>query len=138
VTLKSTGGNLDPDSGNTDASGLFSSSFTAPEGTYRISAIAPQTGITQVSGETTVKVSVKKPLSVEIVSIPGSIGSNGTSNVKVIVKGSDGEPVSDAFVTLEPDTNGTVSPSSGQTDPNGQFTAIFTGFGETAHSVKTL
>jgi hypothetical protein len=80
----------------------------------------------------------KKPISVEIISIPGSIGSNGTSNIKVIVKGSDGVPVSDAFVTLEPDTNGTVSPSSGQTDPNGQFTSTFTGFGETAHSVKAV
>jgi PKD repeat protein len=138
VTLKSTGGNLAPDSGNTDNSGQFSSSFTAPEGTYRISAIAPQTGINQVSGETTVRVSVKNPLSVEIVSIPGSIGSNGTSNIKVIVKGSDGEPVSDAFVTLEPDTNGTISQPSGKTDSGGQFTATFTGFGETAHSVKAV
>ncbi len=138
VTLKSTGGNLAPDFGNTDSSGQFSSSFTAPEGTYRISAIAPQTGINQVSGETTVRVSVKKPLSVEIVSIPGSIGSNGTANIKVIVKGNDGKPVSDAFVTLEPDTNGTVSPSSGQTDSGGQFTATFTGSGEVDHSVKAV
>lgn len=138
VTLKSTGGNLAPDSGNTDPSGKFISSFTAPEGKYRISATAVQTGFSQGSGETTVRVSIKTPLSVEIVSIPGSIGSNGTSNIKVIVKGSDGEPVSDAFVTLEPDTNGTVSPSSGQTDSSGQFTATFSGFGETAHSIKAV
>jgi PKD repeat protein len=138
VTLKSTGGNLAPDSGNTDPSGQFSSSFTAPEGTYRIWAIAPQTGINQVSGETTVRVSIKKSLSVEIASIPGSIGSNGTSNIKVIVKSSEGEPVSDANVMLIPDTNGTVSPSTGKTDSGGQFTATFTGSGEAAHSVKAV
>ncbi len=138
VTLKSTGGNLATDSGNTDPSGQFSSSFTAPEGTYRISATAAQPGFSQGSGETTVKVSAKTPLSVEIVSIPASIGSNGTSNIKVIVKGSDGKPVSNARVMLEPDTNGTVSPPSGQTDSGGQFTATFTGSGEAAHSVKAV
>ncbi len=136
VTLKSTGGNLASDSGNTDPSGQFSSSFSAPEGTYRISATATLTGLSPGSGETMVRVSVKNPLSVEIVSIPGSIGSNGTSNIKVIVKGSGGEPLSDARVTLIPDTNGTVSPSSGQTDSGGLFTATFTGFGGAAHSVK--
>jgi len=99
VTLKSTGGNLAPDSGNTDPSGQFSSSFTAQEGTYRISATATQTGISQGSGETTVKVSVKRPLTVEIVPycvhrVKWDIKHQG------IVKGIDGKPVSDAFVTL--------------------------------------
>lgn len=138
VTLKSTGGNLATDSGITDSSGQFSSSFTAAEGTYRISANAAQTGFSQGSGETTVKVIAKNPLSVEIISIPASIGSNGTSNIKVIVKGTDGVLLSDAFVTLETDTNGSVSPPSGKTDSGGQFTATFSGFGETAHSVKAV
>ncbi len=93
-----------------------------------------------LTGIYTTKITVTNGVSLSLTIIPDpvSIGTGEASTIQVTVKGSDGEPVSDAFVTLEPDTNGTVSPSSGQTDSEGQFTATFTGFGETAHSVKAV
>lgn len=138
-----TRGNFDHDSGNTDSKGQFSSNFTASEGTYRISATATKTGISQGSGETTVKVMTLAKLSVEIVSTSGSIDPNGTSTIRVNVKDGGGAPLSNAFVTLKHDLNGTeaggqVTPASGKTDSSGQFTATFTGLDEGMHSIKAV
>lgn len=143
VTFSYARGNFDRDSGNTDPKGQFSSNFTASEGTYQISATAKKTGISPGSGETMVKVMTKNNLSVEIVSIPGSIEPNGTSSIRVNVKDSGGAPLSNAFVTLKHEVNGTevegqVTPASGKTDSSGQFTATFTGIYEGMHSIKAV
>ncbi|MBU4075783.1 MAG: PKD domain-containing protein [Euryarchaeota archaeon] len=143
VTLSYTRGNFDRDSGNTDPKGQFSSNFKASEGTYRISATATKTGISQGYGETTVKVMTKNNLSVEIVSTSGSIEPNGTSTIRVTVKDSGGAPLGDAFVKLKHEVNGTedggqVIPASGYTDSSGQFTSTFTGILEGMHSIKAI
>ncbi len=132
------GGKFDPDSGNTDPSGQFSSSFTASEGTYRISATATKAGISKGNGETTVRVLKLTPLFMKIVAAPESISPGGSSSIRIEVKGSDGSPIPDANVTLTSGRNGTLVPDSGKTDSKGQFTSKLTGSAEGTIPIKAV
>src|SRR2546422_4585619 len=60
-------------------------------------------------------------------SLPSAVGSGGNAPITVTVRKSDGSPVQGAFVNISRTSGlGTVSPSTGTTNANGQFAATFT------------
>src|SRR5213594_1593499 len=60
-------------------------------------------------------------------SLPSAVSSGGTAPVTVTVRKSDGNPFEGASVSITRTSGlGTVSPSTGTTNPNGQFAATFT------------
>src|SRR5467141_4016190 len=60
-------------------------------------------------------------------SLPSAVGSGGSAPVTVTVRDSQGHPVAGASVNISRTAGlGTVSPSTGTTNSNGQFAATFT------------
>src|SRR5213593_2036567 len=60
-------------------------------------------------------------------SLPSAVASGGSAPITVTVRKSDGNPFEGASVSITRTSGlGTVSPSTGTTNPNGQFAATFT------------
>src|SRR5213594_613634 len=60
-------------------------------------------------------------------SLPSAVGSGGSAPITVTVRDSGGKAVPSAFVNISRTSGlGTVSPSTGTTNANGQFAATFT------------
>src|SRR2546426_922295 len=60
-------------------------------------------------------------------SLPSAVGSGGSAPITVTVRDSQGHPVDGASVNISRTSGlGTVSPSTGTTNANGQFAATFT------------
>src|SRR5437867_1293179 len=72
-------------------------------------------------------------------SLPSAVGSGGNAPITVTVRKSDGSPVQGAFVNISRTSGlGTVSPSTGTTNANGQFAATFTAPTLTADTTYTI
>ncbi len=73
-----------------------------------------------------ISVSEFPTLSVTLTSSPISVGVDQSSTITVTVTGTDGVPISDAFIILDSTSEG-LSEVGGNTDSNGKFTTTFTG-----------
>jgi len=120
------GGSFTESTGLTNASGYFTTTFTAPNVMklthVRIFARASSVGYADGSDHAYLEVSPF--LHVEIDVVPNTIKSEGTAQVSVYVT-SDGELVANASISLS-STAGSLSSETGFTDRNGAFSVIFT------------
>lgn len=130
VYLNATNGSLNPKSGLTNVNGEFQSVFTAPNVTRLtqviIIASAEKSGYIPGSGQDVISV------------LPADITVNLTANPKVIYVRDKSEilleasnplvgGIDNASLTLYLTPNvGTITPSTGQTDAQGRFKAIYT------------
>jgi len=119
-------GSFTASSGLTNATGYFTTTFTAPTVTeqtdLRITARASKSG--NADGSDYDYVSVVPPLSVQVSLNPNSIKSEASSNGTVYVTYS-AKPVEGAAIRVTSDTGGSVTPATGSTDADGYFTFTF-------------
>ena len=73
-----------------------------------------------------ISVSAFPTLSVTLASSPISVGVDQSSTITVTVTGTDGVPISDAFIILDSTSEG-LGEVGGNTDSNGKFTTTFAG-----------
>lgn len=121
------GGNFEVSSGLTNATGHFTTTYTAPNVTelaeVRIMARASKAGY--ADGSNYEYLEVFPPLVVQISSDPPTVKSEETANIAVHVTSGGIEPVAGAALTLSTD-NGHLTTSSGITDLNGDALFVFT------------
>ena len=121
------GGFMEP-TGDTNASGYFVTTFTAPDVTdirnVRIVARASRNGIQYVDGSDYEYLQVLPFLSVQIDVNPNVVKSEETAQVTIYVKSND-QPVANASVTVLSD-DGSLSSETGTSDSNGAFSIVFT------------
>jgi len=133
-------GTLLPESGYTNSSGYLTSTYTAPAVTTQtpitIKANATKNGYLIGQGQTQITVQ-PATLSVTVTLEPTTIQSSQTSTITTKVT-YDGNPMSGATVTLSSDKGGTLSATSGSTDSNGYFAAVFTAPTFTAQTTVTI
>jgi hypothetical protein len=122
------GGEFTQPYGSTNASGYFVTTFTAPNVTemanIRICARASKNGTQYTDGSGYEYLEVLPFLSVQITVEPDVIKSEGVATVTVLVKSNE-QTIANAIVTVSSDI-GSISPVSGSTDLNGNFSAVFT------------
>jgi hypothetical protein len=122
-----TGGSFLASPGLTNSSGYFTSTFSAPNVTLitniRIIASASKTGY--VDGSSYEYLLIQPPLMVNIVTNPGSIKSEATTDVTVSVTYS-GVPVDAAMVTVSSNSTGRFDKTTAITDLNGTCKFVFT------------
>ena len=128
ITLLSVGGGVfSPQSGLTDANGYFTANYTAPNVTettnVRIIARASMNGY--ADGSDYGYITVLPPLIVQVMPVPSTIMSEGTTTLTVYVTDASGEPVTGANLALSC-SNGTLSANAGATDSNGSATFTLT------------
>jgi parallel beta-helix repeat protein len=137
------GGAFAPESGYTNSDGDFTATFTSPsvsqQTNVRITATASKSGYSE--GSDYKYITVYPPgtlfLSVTINADPATVEAGETSTVEVRV--TDGtNAVSDATVTLSSNKGGSLSPSSGQTNANGDFSAAYAAPSVTAQTTITI
>lgn len=73
-----------------------------------------------------ISVSAFPTLSVSLASSPISMGVDQSSTITITVTGTDGVPISDAFIILDSTSEG-LSEVGGNTDSDGKFTTTFAG-----------
>ena len=152
VVLSTTGGALAYINGITDANGNFTTTYTAPSVStstaYTISATASKSGYTDGSGsdQITVNPSTTIPLAVSVSESPDPVISGQTSQVTInVIEGCPPGnvcatvivPVGGASISLSA-TGGTFNPSSGATDPNGNFVTTYTSPSVTSSTTCTI
>lgn len=152
VVLSTTGGALDYTNGVTDANGNFTATYTAPSVStstvYTISATASKSGYTDGSGsdQITVSPSGSIPLVVSVSESPDPVISGQTSQVTInVIEGCPPGnvcatvivPVEGASISLSA-TGGTFNPSSGATDPSGNFVTTYTSPSVTSSTTFTI
>ena len=128
VTLFSLrGGSSSPSSGLTDATGYFTTTFTAPSVVEivnsRLIARASKTGYADGSDYKYLK--VFPPLTVEVTADPPTVKSEATATVAVHVTSGLEEDVEDALLTLSSDV-GSLSVDIGTTNTDGLASFVFT------------
>jgi hypothetical protein len=123
------GGTFSPESGLTNSTGHFETTFTAPNVTELTNVMLIARAVNSESGYADGSdfkyLAVLPPLNVQIVSEPAAINSEGNSTVTVYVRDASGYPVPEADVSFFA-SNGTLSPITGTTDLNGAATSVFT------------
>jgi hypothetical protein len=129
VTLFSVkGGEFTQQSGPSNANGYFVTTFTAPNVTetanVRICARASENGINYTDGSGYEYLEVLPFLSVQIVANPDVVKSEGIATVTVLVKSNE-QPIANVNIMVSSDI-GNISPESGSTDLNGNFSVVFT------------
>lgn len=92
---------------------------------YPLLTVTDNLGLTHTY-QSEIQVSEFPVLAVTLTSDPISVQMGTSSTITVTVTGRNGEPVKDAFVILDPSSEG-LSVWSGNTDSNGQFTSSFAG-----------
>lgn len=128
VLVSATRGNFSVSTGKTDANGVVTFFFNAPQTSVplniTITADAIKSGY--IAAESQTKITVEpKVLLIDVVANPTSVNSEMASNVTVHVT-YDSNPISSAAVTLASDNGGSFSPLSETTDTNGDRIFTFT------------
>ena len=122
------GGTFSPESGLTNSTGHFETTFTAPNVSeltnIMLFARASNSENGYADGSDFKYLTVLPPLNVQIVSEPAAINSEGNSTITAYVKDASGYPVPEADVSFFA-SNGTLSTTE-TTDMNGAATSVFT------------
>jgi len=129
VSISSDIGSIATSSGRTDASGIFTATFTAPDVTVDTNAtitVVATSGGSSAGSSIIINIKAKPTTGLHVISLAGDpsvlIGSAPTSIIKVYAE-SDGQPASGA--TLEVFTDqGTMDPATGITDASGIFVSV--------------
>jgi len=128
VTVSCDGGNLSATTGVTNSEGDALFSFSAPLSVtllnVTITASAIKIGYTESVGQTTLTVEPKK-LVVDVVADPTTLISEAVSHITVHVT-YEGNPISNATVSISSDSGGNFSATTELTDSNGNATFILT------------
>ena len=128
VTLLSLkGGSFLANSGTTDSTGQFQTTFTAPNVTdvSNIRLIATATEAGYADGSTHTYLEVLPLLHIQVTTKPATVKSEATVNMIFLVYGGLGQPVANASITATAD-NGTLSQNAGVTGSDGTVTFNFT------------
>jgi len=128
VTMSCDGGNLSATTGVTNSEGDALFSFTAPLSVtplnVTITASAIKIGYIESVGQTTLTVEPKK-LVVDVVADPTTLISEAVSHITAHVT-YEGNPISNATVSISSDSGGNFSATTELTDSNGNATFILT------------
>jgi hypothetical protein len=121
------GGTFSQIFGQTNSTGCFETTFTAPNVTElaNIGLIARVSKNGYADGSDFKYLKVLPPLDVQISPEPTIVNSEGNSTVTIYIVDTSGTPVPEAYVSLSP-SNGTLSAGTGTTDVNGAATFVFT------------
>ena len=121
------GGYFSPISGQTNSTGYFETTFTAPNVTElaNVGLIARVSKEGYADGSDLQYLKVIPPLNVQVSPEPTTVNSEGNSTVTVHVTDPSGTPVPEADISLSA-SNGTLSTRTRTTDTNGDATFVFT------------
>jgi hypothetical protein len=124
------GGSFGPaDTGNTDSSGIFAATFTAPNapGTLRITANATKAGHNGGSAYRDISIAAASKLKVDLTASPVLLESGGTSAISVhVTNESSGTDIAGAHVILSAGS-GSFSDPEGDTQATGDFNTNYQG-----------
>jgi len=133
-------GKITPSSGKTNATGVFSATYTAPIVGSQITAVidanASKSGYLNGTNSASITIFPIPPLVVSVASNLSQVESGATASLTVTVTNGTG-PVENASVQANA-SKGVVTPSSGQSDKTGKMTAIFTAPTVTSQTVVTI
>jgi len=119
-------GTLTPSTGSTNATGYFTTVFTAPKvyarSNLRITVTASKTGYSD--GSAYEYLAVRPPLAIQVSTEPSSIRSEDTIKIDVRIS-YDGQPVTDVIVSASAD-GGSLLNSLAITDENGDAEFTYT------------
>lgn len=127
VEIAAASGSIETAKAVTDASGRFSTVFTAPStaGEVAITAVLPASPTVTDTVTVSVNQPVQVPARIELQAAPSSVTSGGKVSVTGAVYDSDDLPVSGVEVEIAA-ALGSVNDASVVTDANGQFSTVFT------------
>lgn len=140
VSLIVSDGKIVPTSGKTNATGVMTTTYTAPVVGSQITAIidanASKSGYINGTATATVTIYAIPPLVVSVGSNVTQVESGGTTTLTVTVT-ENTQPISNASVLVN-STQGSVVPSSGKSNASGKFAATFNAPAVTTQTVVIL